>query len=157
MPVRKVLALVESHGVGRGKVGAIHTRRNARRRTAEGDMMLTIRLPWPDPALFPNRRTHWHKLYELRTEAKRTAYMLTYEAMQGKSMSMGSGKAPIEYEFCYPDNRKRDNDGMLGALKAAQDGIADALGIDDTRFEPVTLRRGENVGGGAVIVRIGGN
>lgn len=118
--------------------------------------MLTICLPWPDPALFPNRRTHWHTLYELRTEAKRTAYMLTHEAMQGKSMSMGSGNVPIEYEFCYPTNGKRDRDNLLSAEKGFQDGIADALGIDDTRFEPVTLRRGENVSGGAVIVRIGG-
>ena len=37
-------------------------------------------------------------------------------------------------DFYPPDKRKRDDDGLLSSMKAARDGIADALGIDDSRF-----------------------
>jgi crossover junction endodeoxyribonuclease RusA len=42
---------------------------------------------------------------------------------------------------------------MIASHKAAQDGIADALGIDDSKFE-CSYRLGEPVKGGAVRVEI---
>lgn len=62
---------------------------------------------------------------------------------------------PVEWTFCYPTNARRDRDNLLAACKAYQDGIADALGIDDTIFEPIVLRRGDVLRGGKVIVTIG--
>ena len=40
--------------------------------------------------------------------------------------------------------RKRDGDNALAGLKSAFDGIAQALGVDDSRFihEPVTFEAG---------------
>ena len=35
------------------------------------------------------------------------------------------------------------------------DGISQALGIDDQLFEPLTLRRGEPVKGGRVVLEVG--
>jgi crossover junction endodeoxyribonuclease RusA len=57
--------------------------------------------------------------------------------------------------FCPPDKRHRDRTNCEASMKSAFDGIADALGVNDRRFEP-TYRWGEPVAGGAVTVEIGG-
>ena len=59
----------------------------------------------------------------------------------------------VRVQFSPPDNRRRDLDGMIASHKAAQDGIADALGVDDSKFE-VTYTIGPPIKGGAVIVQI---
>lgn len=43
----------------------------------------------------------------------------------------------VAIRFYPPDRRHRDDDNMIGAFKAARDGIADALGVNDRRFRPV--------------------
>jgi crossover junction endodeoxyribonuclease RusA len=42
---------------------------------------------------------------------------------------------------------------MLAATKAGLDGIADVIGVDDHRWA-ISLRRGDPVKGGAVVVEI---
>jgi hypothetical protein len=44
-------------------------------------------------------------------------------------------------------------DNRIAQFKAGQDGIAQALAVDDSRFEP-TYRRGDPVKGGKVVVEI---
>lgn len=53
--------------------------------------------------------------------------------------------------FNPPDRRKRDRDNMIAAFKSGQDGLSDALNVDDSLFVP-TYRIGEPVPGGEVIV-----
>jgi crossover junction endodeoxyribonuclease RusA len=36
--------------------------------------------------------------------------------------------------FVPPDKRHRDADNMLAAMKAGLDGLADVLGVDDSRW-----------------------
>lgn len=59
-------------------------------------------------------------------------------------------------DFYPPDKRRRDDDGLLSSMKAARDGIADALGIDDHRFVSHPYVKEEVRKGGAVVVRITG-
>jgi hypothetical protein len=56
--------------------------------------------------------------------------------------------------FHPPDNRKRNYDGMIGAFKSGQDGVADQLGIPDERWALPEYRIGDTVKGGAVIVEV---
>ena len=42
----------------------------------------------------------------------------------------------IAYTFCPPDKRKRDLSNFVASMKGAEDGIADALGVDDSHFHP---------------------
>lgn len=66
-----------------------------------------------------------------------------------------TGLFPLSLEFCPPTKRKFDRDNALAAMKGALDGLAQALEIDDSQFEPILLRRGQPTPGGVVIVRIG--
>ena len=50
-------------------------------------------------------------------------------------------------EFYPPDKRKRDIDNMLASSKAGIDGIAQAIGIDDSIFNRCILVKHDHVGG----------
>lgn len=107
--------------------------------------MRAFHLPWPYPALWPNGRFHW------AAKAKATkAYRFT-----AKCLALGADVSPIRVTFC-PKSRgpKPDMDNCIAACKALQDGLADALRVND-RDLTVTYHMGERCKDGAVIVEIG--
>lgn len=120
-------------------------------------MSLVIELPWPDKRLNPNARLHWAQIAKARAEAKAEAMALAFQAMQwcAPLPDVTDASIPLTLEFRFPTNGRRDRDNLLSACKAQLDGIAEVLGVDDARFEPITLRRGPTQKGGQVIVRIG--
>jgi crossover junction endodeoxyribonuclease RusA len=67
----------------------------------------------------------------------------------------GDGPIPLRVTFCPPDKRHRDRDNCIAMCKAYMDGIADALVVNDRRFEP-TYAWGDVVKHGAVLVAIAG-
>jgi crossover junction endodeoxyribonuclease RusA len=115
--------------------------------------MITVILPWPNRKLSPNARIHWAASAKQKTYERYTAKMLTFAAGGG---ALPGGDLQLEITFCPPRRGRWDRDNALASLKAALDGVADALGIDDSRFDPVILRRGAYVKGGTVVVKIGG-
>ena len=109
-------------------------------------------LPFPDKGLSPNARLHWARKSRLVKSARTAAWGATL-SVTGASPS-GFGKAVhLEMVFCPPDKRRRDRDNLIASMKAATDGISDALGIDDSKFT-TTYSIGEPVKGGAVHVTI---
>lgn len=102
---------------------------------------MIVTLPWPDKRLSPNSRTHWRQLSEVKTKARWDAAILTLEAMNGQARVFREGlpeegQIGLKVTFYPPDARHRDDDNMIGSFKAARDGIADALDINDRRFRP---------------------
>lgn len=98
-----------------------------------------IVLPWPDRRLSPNARVFYMVAAKLKKEAKAAAYWLASEQTsheQRKAIADGDGPIPCRIVFYPPDNRQRDDDNAIGSFKAARDGIALALGVDDRRFRP---------------------
>jgi hypothetical protein len=79
-------------------------------------------------------------------------YLITALAM-GRGVPIFEGRAHLAFVFRAPNNRKHDLDGCLSANKAAIDGIAHALGLDDCNFR-YSLERGSPIKGGAVEVAI---
>jgi len=114
---------------------------------------LQIALPWPDKVLSPNARVHWSKRVTAVSKARAVAFYLTKS--QTGSTKPSWPKAHLTWEFCPPSRRRYDVDNLVSQHKAAQDGIADALGIDDAKFIS-TYQLGSPVKGGAVIVNIRG-
>ena len=110
-----------------------------------------ISLPWPEKALSPNERVHHFALARAKKDAKASAYYLCLEAIGRAKVS-----APLSVvvTFCPPDNRKRDLDNMIASFKAAQDGIAQAIGIDDSEWQ-VSYQRGPVKRRGEVVVEFG--
>lgn len=102
---------------------------------------MKVTLPWPDRRLSPNARAHWAVIASVKAKAKRDAAYLAYEAMGAGVRDFRqcfAGDGPIAYQVTFypPDARHRDDDNMIGSLKAARDGLAEALGVNDRRFRP---------------------
>lgn len=112
---------------------------------------VALALPWPPKELSPNARAHWRKKAKAAKSYRTTCHIMTKQAR----IVAPEGKVHLVLTFCPPDRRRRDDDNCLASMKSGRDGIADALGIDDSRFE-TTIRMGEPRPGGAVLVWIGG-
>ena len=98
-----------------------------------------ITLPWPARALHPNARVHHMVKAKWAGKARRDAH---WTATAAGLRPSGADSVAVAITFFPPDNRRRDLDGMLGALKSSLDGIADALGVDDSRWE-ISMRKGQ--------------
>jgi crossover junction endodeoxyribonuclease RusA len=119
--------------------------------------MTRIELPWPAKELSPNARGHWAKMARFKKGAREHADWTTKQAgitpeYAGKWWDL-IGPLEITITFHQPDRRRRDRDNMIASFKSAQDGIADALGIDDSKWA-VSYRFGDVVKGGRVVVEL---
>ena len=117
--------------------------------------MLTVILPWPDKRLSPNARIDRRQVAAIKAREKEAARILTIEKYAVGYYSGVFTPQTLNLEFCPPDKRHYDMDNLLASMKAPLDGMAEALGIDDNLFEPITLWRGKVIKGGQVIVKIG--
>lgn len=113
-------------------------------------MVVDLTLPWPDRRLSPNARVHWSRRAKAVKLARQEALALAFEA--GARRLRITGQPRIAMTFCPPD-RRRDMDNLIASMKAANDGIADALNVDDSRFIS-TYSMGQPVKGGAVVVTV---
>ncbi len=64
------------------------------------------------------------------------------------------GEIRLTITFVMPDKRLRDTDNCLAAAKAGLDGMADALGVNDRQFQPVTIFRQYGEKPGKMIVEL---
>lgn len=118
---------------------------------------MKVHLPWPDPSLAPNRKNgkHWTATHAAKGKRLADARILTLQAMRQHDYVPPAGTLALVVTFHAPDKRRRDLDNLLAAMKADFDGVSQALGVDDQLFNPLTLRRGEPVKGGAVVLEVG--
>jgi len=116
---------------------------------------MIVKLPFPDPCLFPNAKAgrSYRTSISAKTKLRDDSFYLTRQAMG--SWTAPEGDIPLSLVFVTPTRHKRDWDGMAGAFKAAQDGMARALGIDDCRFKPVLVDWVEGAKPGSVIAAVG--
>lgn len=112
--------------------------------------MIAITLPWPPKALSPNARTHWAAKSKVAKAYRNTCFLLCRQA----ALPVPAGRALLSLEFIPPDRRRRDDDNCIAAFKSGRDGVAEALGIDDSRFVTQLQISSEIIKGGAVRVRI---
>ena len=118
---------------------------------------ITVELPFPDRRLNPNnsKGKHWAATVALRKAARADAALLTRTVGAGVRFAAGQ-EVELAITFIQPDRRARDRDNLLAACKPMLDGVADALGVNDSQFEPVTIRREYGKKPGAVLIEIGG-
>lgn len=99
--------------------------------------MLKIDLPWPPRDLHPNARVHWA---QRARAAKRVRQEAAWTAKAAGIGRIDANGLVVRAVFTPPDNRPRDIDGMLSNIKPALDGIADVIGVDDSKWEIVVER-----------------
>jgi crossover junction endodeoxyribonuclease RusA len=111
-----------------------------------------LRLSWPAPALWQNRRSHW---------AQRRAAVASYRhearviALSQSVRRIQTTTPRLAFAFHPPDRRRRDLHNLPATMKAAIDGIADAMGCDDAGFRCVWPETwGDVVKGGAVMIEV---
>lgn len=114
-------------------------------------MKTTVFLPWPDKRLSPNARQHWAAL----AKAKRTAKLYTYHlALEAGVTKIDADKVLVRYSFFPPSRRAYDLDNLVASMKAAADGLALAIGVDDSKWEIAISPRGPVEKNGMVKVDI---
>ncbi len=114
------------------------------------DNQYLIRIAWPAKPLWQNRRGHWGDV--------RKSTRLQREEAWAEARAAAVAKMPgaiLEFAFHPPDNRKRDIQNMPATVKGAIDGIADAMGCDDSGFKPIWPQTFANVvKGGCVLIQV---
>jgi len=116
-------------------------------------MSVTVELPWPDKRLSQNARVHWRaRGAATKTARERAAHECLFAG--GRFMAIET-QPRLSWTFHPPNNRRRDIQNVIGSLKAAADGIADALGIDDSKFLNAWPEEfAEPIKGGKIVVTI---
>ena len=96
---------------------------------------ITITIPGTvDRRLSPNGRAHWRTVHQLRTELKERAQLSTMAAGIGWDTPI---REPLTLHVLVawePRRKTMDDDNLWGSFKAARDGIATTLGINDSRM-----------------------
>lgn len=94
--------------------------------------MTLVTLSWPDKRLSPNGRYHWAQKAKATAAARREAYGAAWEAgLRGMDRA---DSYRLTFAYHPPDRKRRDAQNMPAMLKGSIDGIADALGVDDSVF-----------------------
>ena len=100
---------------------------------------MIVVLPWPDKRLSPNARLHWSDKLWPKQSARNDAKIATMAAEGFKEtrkafVSDTLCQIAFKVTFYPPDKRHRDDDNMIGSIKSARDGVAQALNVNDRRF-----------------------
>jgi crossover junction endodeoxyribonuclease RusA len=95
-----------------------------------------IRLPWPHPALSPNARVHWAP----KNKISRMSRTLAWGTAKQAKHPTPAWDGPIAISLLFlpgKGKRREDEDNRLASCKSYLDGLADALGVNDSRFRIV--------------------
>lgn len=112
--------------------------------------MTTVVLPWPPVDLTPHAKGGWRKKAKATKQYRADAHWLAKAAKVRPDP-----RAILVFAYHPPDRARRDVQNMPGRLKAAIDGIADAMQCDDHGFRPrFPDHFADPVKGGAIIVTI---
>jgi crossover junction endodeoxyribonuclease RusA len=109
-----------------------------------------ITLPWPPKGLQPHAKGHWWAKARATKAYREQAFWLAKAA--GVT---ADPNARLVFAYHPPNRARRDCQNMPGMLKAAVDGIAQAMGCDDHGFRcafPEVFA--DPVKGGAVVVEV---
>ena len=113
---------------------------------------LRVILPWPPRALSPNSRPpHWSVLAKAKRAYRSACCVEAMAAGWRKVAFAPTDRLHVRLVFVPPDRRRRDMDNLIASMKAGLDGLADALGVDDSRWA-LTCAIDDNIGG---MVRVG--
>ena len=95
-------------------------------------------VPWPDPRLSSNKRIDRRAL----TSVRQTAREIGFYAVKEAEIKLDDFPIELMLVFFPPDARRRDLDNLYTSFKPTQDGIFEALNLDDSLIRRVILQWG---------------
>jgi crossover junction endodeoxyribonuclease RusA len=116
---------------------------------------MTVTLSLPPKALSPNARPHWAAKARATKAHRGEAFLMTQLAVRRSGIVIDDADdVLIRPLFLHRVRRRRDRDNALASLKAALDGVAEALGVDDSRFVVGPVRFSTGVAVGSVELKV---
>ena len=109
-----------------------------------------IELPFPAKALWPNGRAHW--AVKARETKKHRAW--AYGATLQKRLPPPPGRVNVRLTMHPKTAHAIDADNAVASCKAYLDGIAQALGVNDSVFNAPSVFYGLPIKGGKVIIEL---
>ena len=116
--------------------------------------MIELVLGWPPSNLSPNARLHWAKLARAKKQYRNACFSVSKEQLKKFNTENIPEKLVLEMTFIPPDRRSYDRDNLVARMKSGIDGLADALKINDKRFNTVISTMDTDYLGGLVRIRI---
>ena len=118
---------------------------------------MILSLPFPTAKLRPNESKrmggHWAHIGAVR-DYRDMAKILTQTAINNDGQTVPEAPYKLSVTFHQADNRRRDLDNLMAAIKCMIDGIADATQIDDWYIKAINAEIGENRCTAEVVVRL---
>jgi hypothetical protein len=111
---------------------------------------ILIELPWPPASLSGHNKGHWHAKSGIVAKHREWARRATL-AVAVDCTEVGDIRVSVTF---YPPDRRGDRVNYPNRMKPYFDGIADALGVNDSRFLP-SYHFAEPVKNPRVVVSIG--
>ncbi|WP_370309274.1 hypothetical protein [Sphingobium abikonense] len=113
---------------------------------------MRIDLPYPHKALWPNGRSHWAAKGRETKKHRQWANAAMKGCLPPAFQHDGSAVRLRATFTAKSRGPEPDKDNACASLKAYQDGIAEALGLDDRHFgQPVVHFVGRSKNGGVMI------
>ena len=131
----------KSNGIGDGRFGNLDRSEGRDTEKAEGSQVVT--LPWPPKELSPNARVHWATLAKAK---KLYRDACAWQARLQGVKPMRDNALHVDITFHAPTRRAYDQDNAIARMKSGLDGLADVLGVDDSKWT-LTIRKADEIGG----------
>jgi crossover junction endodeoxyribonuclease RusA len=90
-----------------------------------------VTLPWPPKELNPNAGGHWSKVAKAKRNYRHACAVV---ARSQGARRIEAERLAVHLTFVPPDRRVRDDQNCMAAMKSGLDGLADVLGVDDSRW-----------------------
>lgn len=104
---------------------------------------MTLVMPWPPADLSPNARAHWAVLARAKKKYREEC---GWHARSQGARRMSAERLDVTFTFYPPTKRRIDLDNCIARMKAGIDGIADVVGVDDSKWR-MSFEIAPHVGG----------
>lgn len=109
-------------------------------------------LPYPPKILNPNTPGGWKAKASARKKYRNDCWGAA-QASPKPQLPL-TGDIPMTFTFHPPSKNYPDSDNALSSAKNGVDGVCLAWGIDDSRFNPITIVRGFAMQPGQVVISV---
>ena len=115
---------------------------------------MKITLPWPPSKTSKNgsQADYCGKARAAKAYKIDCAWHCTVQRI--KPINVLDGDIPVKITYHPPNNRRVDWDNLAGRAKQGWDAIAEATGVDDCKWWPVTCAKGAPVKNGKIVVEL---